>query len=212
MAPTAFTCRYCGRKDVSRSLGGLKSHISQTPPCRQKRDEEHRHLPSLKRKRDPPAPVEANETPLHASDNIDNTGDEEDGDPHPKRAHTEAQDPSGFQPTRVTAIVDYPEEAAAGAIIEGAEGGCETRFQKISREQQKANREPWAPFNNLSDWELARWLIQSSVSQGEIDKFLKLEAVRTRDLPFTEVVADSHPDPNRRTVIFSQQIHVLQED
>jgi len=184
MAPAVYSCRYCGRKDVSRSLGGLKSHISQTPQCRQKRDQEHRRLPSLKRKR--PPPVEASEAPQHASDIIDNTEDEMDGDPHPKRAHTEAQYHSGFRPAKVTAIVDYPEEAAAGAIFGDAEGGCETRFQKISREQQKANQEPWAPFDNLSDWELARWLIRSSVSQGEIDKFLKLEAVRTCDTPFCQ--------------------------
>jgi hypothetical protein len=184
MAPTTYTCRYCKREGVSRSLGGLKSHISQTPSCRQKRDEEHQRLLSLKRKRDPP--VEANEVHPHLLDTTNDTPDETESGPQPKRPHTESQHPSDFQPTSVAAIVDYPEEAAAGAIIEGVGGGLETRFQKIHREQQKANQEPWAPFNSLSDWELARWLIRSSVSQGGIDEFLKLEAVRTRNQAFRE--------------------------
>ena len=133
MAPTTYPCRYCGRKDVSRSIGGLKSHISQTLLCRQKRDEEHQRLSSLKRKRVPS--VEANEVPPDPFDNTDNTAADSktDGDPHRKRVHTEH--PSCFRPTGVVAIVDYPEEAAAGAIIKDAEGGYETRFQKISREQ-----------------------------------------------------------------------------
>jgi len=120
MALTTYTCPYCGRKGVSRSLGGLKSHISQTSPCWEKRDKEHRRLRLLKRKRDPP--VEASEAPPHVSDGIDDTGDETDGNPHPKQAHTEAQYPSSFQPTKVAAIVDYPEEAGAGAVIVDAEG------------------------------------------------------------------------------------------
>lgn len=179
MAPTTYSCRYCGRQDVSRSLGGLKSHISQTPLCRQKRDEEHRHLPSLKRKREPLAEPSEAHTHSPNADGTNDTADKMDGNSQPGQPHMEESHPSGFQPTTVTAIVDYPEEAAAGAIIEGTGGGLGTRFQQISCKQRAANEEPWAPFNSLSDWELARWLMRSSVSQGEIDKFLKLDAVRT---------------------------------
>ena len=212
MPPTTYSCRYCGRQGVSRSLGGLKSHISQSPLCRQKRDDEHRHLPSLKRKREPLA--EPSEIPTHLSDddNASNTGGDADGGLRSKRLRTEeSQCPSGFQPTTVVAIVDYPEEKAAGAVIEGAGEGLGTRFQQISQKQQAANEEPWSPFNSLSDWELARWLMQSSVSQGEIDKFLKLEAVRTCDhliykspLTLVQIQTGAQPSSHNKYTFFKK--------
>src|SRR5579872_6054586 len=44
MSPASFRCHYCKRANVSRSLRGLKSHVSQTPECRARRDEEHAML------------------------------------------------------------------------------------------------------------------------------------------------------------------------
>ena len=76
-------------------------------------------------------------------------------------------------------IVDYPAEARAGAILEDSQNGLETWFEKIQHAQCGVGKPAWAPFNSLADWELSRWLVQSGVSQREINKFLKLESVHT---------------------------------
>lgn len=43
---------------------------------------------------------------------------------------------------------------------------------------------PWAPFSSQKEWELAEWLVQSGVSQSNIDKLLKLQWVSTHDATF----------------------------
>jgi hypothetical protein len=48
------------------------------------------------------------------------------------------------------------------------------------REAQVANGDaPWAPFETEEEWELAKWLMTSGVSQKKTDSFLKLKTVRT---------------------------------
>lgn len=183
MAPVSFTCRYCGKPNVSRSLQGLKSHISQTPECRARRDEEHLLL-----NRDRSARADSQRTrrePVEhhpEQENLEegNVPPTSDTDERPsKRARVDSDNnDENFRPTSVNFIVDYPAEAQAGAILQGSQDGLETRFEKIQRVQQHAGDATWAPFSSLADWELSRWLVQSGVSQREIDKFLKLEAVR----------------------------------
>jgi hypothetical protein len=184
MAPTSYACRYCKRSAVARSLQGLKSHISQSAKCRARRDEEYTLLRRTRSAQDG--------TP-HTQQPTEHHGQQEEGfegtdAPHPddstddhrsKRARVDdSDDDENFQPTNINFIVDYPEDARAGAILEDTNDGLETRFEKIRRTQQVAGKPAWAPFDSLKDWELSRWLIRSGVSQSEIDKFLKLEAVR----------------------------------
>jgi hypothetical protein len=45
--------------------------------------------------------------------------------------------------------------------------------------QRKAEEEAWGPFRTEEEWDLARWLMTSSVSQTKLDEFLKLPVVRT---------------------------------
>jgi len=183
MAPVSFTCRYCGKPNVSRSLQGLKSHISQTPECQARQDEEHLLLNRDRRaradsQRTRREPVEHHPEQENLEEgNAPPTSDTDE--PPSKRARVDSDnDDESFQPTNANFIVDYPAEAQAGAIIQDSRDGLETRFEKIQRAQQCAGDATWAPFSSLADWELSRWLVQSGVSQREIDKFLKLEAVR----------------------------------
>ena len=186
MAPASFTCRYCKRPNVSRSLQGLKSHISQTPDCRARRDEEHALL-NRNRSSRATSPHTCQQPAKHHTqqENIqDDTPPSDDADGHrSKRARVDDcdDDDSGaknFRSANTNFIVDYPVEARAGAILEDSQDGLETRFEKIKRTQQHADKPAWAPFSSLADWDLSRWLIRSGVSQQEIDKFLKLESVR----------------------------------
>jgi len=52
-------------------------------------------------------------------------------------------------------------------------------FEKFRNAQEANSDSPWAPFESKDDWELARWLITSGVSQTKINDFLKLGMVRS---------------------------------
>lgn len=51
-------------------------------------------------------------------------------------------------------------------------------FEKHQNMQNVAGCDSWSPFTSKEEWELARWLMCSGVSQTKIDEFLKLDLVR----------------------------------
>ncbi|KAF7303335.1 hypothetical protein MIND_00561200 [Mycena indigotica] len=74
---------------------------------------------------------------------------------------------------------EFPEEKQAGAAYRG----CKTQFEQL-REEQKANGwEPWNPFKDLDEWELARWMATSGLSQGKMTEFLKLKVIQDKVQP-----------------------------
>ena len=184
MAPISYTCHYCKRPNVTQSIQGLRSHISQSLECWTRRDEEHTLVNRNRSTQD--GLLNARQQPTeHCGQQEDfeaNMSHSNDGsnDHRSKRAWVDDDDDDeNFQPMDTNFIIDYPAEAHAGAILEDSWNGLETRFEKIQHAQCGAGEPAWAPFNSLADWELSRWLVQSGVSQCEIDKFLKLELVRT---------------------------------
>lgn len=54
--------------------------------------------------------------------------------------------------------------------------GEETFFERIRREQQANNKEPYAPYTDVDEWRLAHWLA-SNIGQNQTDTFLKLPIV-----------------------------------
>lgn len=56
-------------------------------------------------------------------------------------------------------------------------------YERIHEERTKAGlgKNPWAPFENEDEWYLARFLLMSGMSQGDIDRFLKLGIVSRRN-------------------------------
>ncbi|KAJ7235026.1 hypothetical protein B0H12DRAFT_1076218 [Mycena haematopus] len=60
---------------------------------------------------------------------------------------------------------------------------CKTEFQRTKARQQKEKQAPWYPFESEDEWELARWLMTSGVSQTKTDEYLKLKVVRERINP-----------------------------
>ncbi|KAJ6616697.1 hypothetical protein B0H10DRAFT_2389376 [Mycena sp. CBHHK59/15] len=68
---------------------------------------------------------------------------------------------------------EFPAELAAGAVL----AECQTQFERLQQKQKQENGAPWAPFETEEEWELARWLMTSGLSQGKTDNFLKLKAV-----------------------------------
>jgi hypothetical protein len=45
--------------------------------------------------------------------------------------------------------------------------------------QEKAKEKAWRPLKTEEEWDLAQWLMTSSVSQTKLDEFLKLPIVHT---------------------------------
>ena len=64
----------------------------------------------------------------------------------------------------------------AGAGLPHAERR-QSNFEHHFGNQGEAGDAPWAPFESEDNWELARWLMTSSVSQTQMDESLKLNKV-----------------------------------
>jgi hypothetical protein len=54
-----------------------------------------------------------------------------------------------------------------------------TPFEEIQRAQKNAGEKAWGPFMNEEEWDLARWMMTSSISQTKMDEFFNLPMVRT---------------------------------
>ncbi|CDO78221.1 hypothetical protein BN946_scf184887.g9 [Trametes cinnabarina] len=77
-------------------------------------------------------------------------------------------------------IEDYPTPAGVSY------GSGETEFSRILREQRAAGDQPWAPFKDLDERELAQWLVTSGLSQTAIEQYLKLNITKGRTQPLYE--------------------------
>ncbi|KAJ7845019.1 hypothetical protein B0H14DRAFT_2182041, partial [Mycena olivaceomarginata] len=52
-----------------------------------------------------------------------------------------------------------------------------TQFEKLRDKQKNKGHAPWEPFESEDEWELARWLMTSGLS-NKTDEYLKLKTVR----------------------------------
>jgi hypothetical protein len=68
-------------------------------------------------------------------------------------------------------IEDFPGEAGTPGRRK------KTPFEKLRKAQREENQEPWSPFADEAEWELARWLMTAGMSQTKIDEYLKLPIV-----------------------------------
>jgi len=50
-------------------------------------------------------------------------------------------------------------------------------FERLREGQQASGNQPWAPFSSVEDWDYARWILNSGLSQREIDNMLALDLV-----------------------------------
>lgn len=69
-------------------------------------------------------------------------------------------------------IEDYP--MPAGSVY----GSCISIFEKYREEQRQEGLAPWAPFQDMEEWETARWIMMSGISQEKMKSLLSLEKVR----------------------------------
>lgn len=163
-------CPYCAMQATSEA--GLKSHTTQSKACLEKL------LPSLN---DPLSDVpmaDAMHSDFSNNDNFNMDLDEVPPDPirgPPRRRSVsieEVEDEETPSPQAPQFFDDFP---GAAEVL----GEAWTSFEELRQGQLDRNEEPWGPFENEEEWELARWIMRSGVSQSHTDTLLKLPIVCT---------------------------------
>lgn len=66
----------------------------------------------------------------------------------------------------------------AEAVRQATKGTGETLFERIQLEQSAGGySSQWGPFADEEEWELAHWVVTEGLSQGAVDRYLKLAIV-----------------------------------
>ncbi|PPQ82936.1 hypothetical protein CVT26_004943 [Gymnopilus dilepis] len=89
-----------------------------------------------------------------------------------RRATVEDVEDEDDPRNRARYVEDWPGNAGT---IKGTGLGV---FEAHQRERQRDGREPWYPFESKEEWELAKWIMSSGISQAKTNDFLKLSSVR----------------------------------
>lgn len=163
-----FVCNYCRRTFTSGA--GVKSHIRQTPSCQQEFD---KHTYQKGQAAQSPS-TEAIAAPYNSA--FDTAPDfPMDEEPPSKRARiddVEDEDDeleTGGLPKRP--FVDY-----SARLSTKIKGRGQTLFEAMDAAQAGKDN-PWAPFADKEEWELAHWLMTKGLTQSAVDDYLKLPIV-----------------------------------
>ncbi|KAF7344304.1 hypothetical protein MVEN_01722000 [Mycena venus] len=203
-----FTCPYCDA--ARNTMQGLRSHIEQSQLCRERRynayaaesdgdsnsDDSYDGGNDLESDTEMPMNAEQagngllsdvsedeNNQDLHADPHNNDTPPGSPGSPSPapdpalnagKRRRATVEEVEDEEDERY--VEDFPKDMNAGEWRER----CKTYFQKLRDEQKDAGNAPWYPFETEDEWELAKWLMTSGLSQKKTDEYLKLKVVRER--------------------------------
>lgn len=167
-----YRCPHCGFK--ARASARLNSHISQSPTCLEKIVAVNRPPTNLRKRHrtESPAPGDGDhvdDQPIH-SDLLYSSLLK--GQPSTKRAHVEVEEES---PVRMDNIFD--EFKPPAGIPQRKPPDMSNDFTRLWESQQSSGSEPWAPFSSIEDWDYARWILNSDLSQKQIDEMLALDLV-----------------------------------
>ncbi|KAJ3503514.1 hypothetical protein NLJ89_g8395 [Agrocybe chaxingu] len=184
-ATISYSCQFCYR--ALRTPQGLQSHFSQSAACAAELKQLYEVVSQDHAATGEEQPHEPSDVLMDAHPAL--TEDYPASPPPPPSQRATVADVDDSEepnmPPHTTDdlencwIEDYPEDRKAGL----AGLPCQTSFEYLRRKQQEAKVEPWAPFESKSEWELARWLMTSNVSQNKIDMFLKLESIKSGAKP-----------------------------
>ena len=183
-----YRCGVCGQGFSSQQ--GLRAHVRLSPGCReviQARNQlretttltspppNHNTFPDIGQ--DTPPEIDISHPPSSLT-SVDADRPEAD----PRRARVEDADDED-EDGRVAGgenrywLWDFP-DGLAGGIIEGSVlAHIGSRFENIRHRQRLAGKAPWDPFLDDEEWEVAQWLVETGVSQRNIDRLLKLKKV-----------------------------------
>jgi len=182
------TCCYC--HSVVPTVDGVRKHYARSKVCNQKYQEDIRQtaFTVFDDEQDdtptpPPSPSIVAEDSEPEDYDLPMPGDDFVL-PRRPRSESPGQEPAHNQSkrARVEEVEDeeapqvgrYPDPYPGNAGETFGEG--KTAFEKLQEEQMTEGLDPWAPFENKEEWELAHWLMKN-VGQTKADDFLKLPIV-----------------------------------
>ena len=164
-----YRCRYCGFK--TKTSARLSSHISQSPTCLDKIIADNQPSTDTHKRHRSPTPG--------VSGNLDDQPDDGPlysslltGQPSTKRARVEDEEDT---PVQMDNVFDEFEPPAGEPRPKPP--GTSSSFERYQEGQQTSGNKPWEPFSSIEDWDYARWIMNSGLSQREIDRMLSLDLV-----------------------------------
>lgn len=181
-----YQCGVC-RQGFSTQQG-LRTHVQLSPECRAAIQARNRPHESETPTSPPPnhdtlpnasqdIPPETNTPHLPGSPTNTNTPEADPRRARVEDADDENEDGRDEGDGNGYWVWDFP-EGQAGRIVEGSSlAHTGSRFENIRHRQRLAGKVPWDPFSNEEEWEVAQWLVETGISQRNIDEFLKLKKV-----------------------------------
>lgn len=84
--------------------------------------------------------------------------------------------PPTSSPDRPSFQTEHPSQPAGSAFHRYL-----TPFEALRAKQNLDAQPPWHPFRSQAEWEFARWILKSGITQRDTDKLLKSQMVRRQD-------------------------------
>jgi len=184
-----YRCRYCGFK--TKTSARLSSHVSQSPTCLDKIIADNQPTANPHKRDRSPTP------------GADGQPDDEllyssllQGQPSTKRARVEVEEDI---PVKMDNVFDKFEPPAGEPRPKPL--NTSNSFEHFRAGQEASGNEPWAPFSSVEDWDYARWIMNSSLSQREIDSMLALDLVSQRHSVTSIVITHKDSVEVRRPIL-----------
>ncbi|KAI1790350.1 hypothetical protein LXA43DRAFT_891155 [Ganoderma leucocontextum] len=193
-----YQCPYCRKCRFVRQAG-LRSHITQSPDCRQAQERTAAAAAASSlagdiENADNPAAVADPDIPMQEGVNEPVADDWNMDDAPPIGPPLADQPPRPVAgPGRVT--VEEVEDDEAGGLPKRPWIGefpravasilrkAKTVFEELRDTKRSQREDNFAPFANREEWELASFLVRSGLSQEQIEDYLTLPITRNRTTP-----------------------------
>ena len=177
--PSSYQCSYCPK--ALPTAQGLSSHLAQSQRCKERLAAFYR-VDDLPKVHDEPY----NDNNIDADQEVHANLDDPNNDlelnpgvihhPLPPVMVPNAPSDSSSEDEEVEEVDTQYVNDFAGAGLPHAERS-QTNFDQHFEKQRKSGEAPWTPFESEDEWELARWLMSSGLSQKQINEFLTLNKV-----------------------------------
>jgi hypothetical protein len=190
------------------TVDGIRKHYARSKACNQKYQDEIRQTAFTvfdHEQDDAPQPpaspnmMEVNSEPeSDGYDGLEILGDDFVLPRRPRSESPDQESESSKNPSKRARVEEVEDEDApqgrypdsypghAGQIF----GEGVTAFERLQEEKRMEGLDPWAPFENEEEWELAHWLMKN-VGQTKTDDFLKLPIVSqpaTSELTASDII------------------------
>lgn len=182
--PTAYICQGC--KKFFQRKQDLKSHRKQTkkPQCKSSRpirgkgDDGRRPFFTNTNANGTvpvPTPMEVDEELYAADDEAPDSNELPTDRPMDRRARVEDVVDEGDRPHVPSSFVTaYPSARKAGLVVRTGTPPAVKEFAHL----QGDGTNPYFPFANRAEWEIAQWVKNEGISDAAFDRFNEMPSVR----------------------------------